>query len=256
MATATSVSKKGLKLVLIGRKGDGKSSTGNTVLGNEKPAFQTSINDENGPRISQICRAGLMEMVENDTMVTVIDTPGLFNTEVSTEHTENELSNIFKYTQNEIDAFLLVLRIGRFTAELQNTIEYYTKLFGSNIMKRTIVVFTGLDDLEFDGQTFKEYFDQLPTESTEKLQKGHCLGINNRSKDEKVKQQQSKEILDLARKISTQGKFKFRNLPSKSPLIRAGTSTILATKVANQSSDIPDGDNDKVVGSKYRSLPR
>ncbi|XP_072028411.1 uncharacterized protein [Amphiura filiformis] len=224
-------SRKWYKLVLIGRKGDGKSATGNTVLG--EPLFQPSVSanslvcvdkTSDHPLTSSNAKAKTSQppLTSSNAKVTVIDTPGLFNTDIDKKDIESELSKIFDFEfiakDGGIDAFLFVLRIGRFTAELRNTIKYCQELFGTDVMKYSICVFTGLDDLEFDGDNFQDYIAQLPEDIAAMLPKIR-LSINNRAKDDLVMQAQRAAILQAVdtHRNSTK-KYTYRKLPRESSM--------------------------------------
>ena len=57
-----------------------------------------------------------------------------------------------------VHAFLIVIRIGRFTPEEKNTVDFIRQIFGPDAVKYCIVVFTCEDQLE-EGQTLNEFIN-------------------------------------------------------------------------------------------------
>lgn len=125
----------------MGKSGSGKSATGNTILG--KNVFNRNVFPES---TTKTCKKHT-ETVEKSN-ISVIDTPGLFHTSMTEEELKMEIRECFKMSAPGPHVFLLVIKLGRFTEEEEKTVKWIQKNFGEEIMKFTIVLFTGVDRLE------------------------------------------------------------------------------------------------------------
>ncbi len=127
--------------MLLGKTGVGKSSTGNTILGKE-----AYISDFSQKSVTKECRRETDEI--NGRHITVIDTPGLFDTELSNEEIQREISNCISMILPGPHVFLLLIPLGRFTQEEQTAVKIIQETFGENALKYTIVLFTNGDKLK------------------------------------------------------------------------------------------------------------
>ncbi|CAF1343195.1 unnamed protein product [Adineta steineri] len=152
-----------MRIVLLGRTGNGKSSTGNSLL-HSRSAFHST---QSGQSITRDCQIGRREYTDNNGQqktLAVIDTPGFFDTDttITNEDIKKKIeSQIFNMTAPGVHAFCIITHVGRFTPEEKNTVNFIRHIFGQDAVKYCIVVFTGEDQLE-EGQTLEDFVNTSP----------------------------------------------------------------------------------------------
>lgn len=106
-------------------------------------------------------------------MLQVVDTPGLFDTDLDNETIIKEIIKCIGVVSPGPHALIMVLRIGiRFTEEEVKCLELLRVIFGSELLKYLVLVFTHGDrlaDPEHEGLSENEAVRNMLDNSPDKL---------------------------------------------------------------------------------------
>ncbi|XP_030286412.1 GTPase IMAP family member 7-like isoform X3 [Sparus aurata] len=192
------------RIAIVGKTGAGKSSLANTIFAEAK--FKIYHTFSSG---TKKCQSETRSV--NGRSITLIDTPGLFDTDRSEEEIRSEILRCITECAPGLHAFLVLLKVEKYTEQEQAVIKKIQEYFSEEAFKYATVLFTHADQLP-EKQTIEEFAHQNKRVSDlVKKCGGRCHIIDNKYWKEKPKNEYRSNQFQVEELLKTIDKMVMEN---------------------------------------------
>ncbi|XP_059160669.1 uncharacterized protein LOC131944166 [Physella acuta] len=205
------LSKKDLDIILIGKTGNGKSSSGNSILNTE--SFEPSYGVTSKTKTPNFDWCSI-----DDRIIHVVDSPGVIDTGCSTQEGEDlvkkALQSALLANPQGYHAFIVVIKFAlRYTNEEQKAVEILKNILGNDFLQNFgIILMTNGDTFEYECRknpnlNLELYCKEQKGAFQELLQEcnSRIVIFNNLTDNDIIKINQVRELIKIIDELKTSG---------------------------------------------------